>query len=428
MPTGIAIALPDGYVALVHPRSGLAARHGVSIVNAPGTVDAGYRGEIKVLLVNLDPRDAGRRCRRGDRIAQLVVQRVETRAVRRGRRPARLGPRRRGLRFHRRVRRSSGSPAPIGGARVRFRRKAAPSRRRPTTPSRPPRRGRAAGRRPARRRRPFDAPRTTPTTTRTASTSAACCSPPRRGRRAPAAGRRGHRRGASRCCWPARTARRAARRSPPRATATSGTRCARRSPPRSPGMGGTATEQRGPLRHRAASAWCPCSRPDGQPATQASRVDRHQRPALAAAGHAARPAGRRAEDAAAVGGRAARRRRAPRQRARSRPATPLPLTLPPERASGGLTPVGPTSGRRLRWRHDGAQGPAAHAASAGGRAAPTRRRASCGRTRVKAGCCPIADAPDRRARRAAGQPAHGHAAPARRRARPRGRAVRRLRR
>ena len=77
VPTGIAIALPHGYVALVHPRSGLAARHGLSIVNTPGTVDAGYRGEIKVLLVNLDPREPIV-LRRGDRIAQLVIQRVET--------------------------------------------------------------------------------------------------------------------------------------------------------------------------------------------------------------------------------------------------------------------------------------------------------------------------------------------------------------
>jgi dUTP pyrophosphatase len=76
VPTGIAMALPDGYVGLVHPRSGLAARFGVSIVNAPGTVDAGYRGEVKVLLVNLDPR-APVQLSRGDRIAQLVVQRVE---------------------------------------------------------------------------------------------------------------------------------------------------------------------------------------------------------------------------------------------------------------------------------------------------------------------------------------------------------------
>ncbi|MEO9323646.1 dUTP diphosphatase [Nocardioides sp. C4-1] len=76
VPTGIAIALPDGFVALVHPRSGLAARHGLSIVNTPGTVDAGYRGEIKVLLVNLDPRQPIE-LKRGDRIAQLVVQRVE---------------------------------------------------------------------------------------------------------------------------------------------------------------------------------------------------------------------------------------------------------------------------------------------------------------------------------------------------------------
>ncbi|WP_439117449.1 dUTP diphosphatase [Nocardioides abyssi] len=79
VPTGIAIALPSGHVALVHPRSGLAARHGVSIVNSPGTVDAGYRGEVKVLLVNLDPAEPVE-LRRGDRIAQLVVQRVETAA------------------------------------------------------------------------------------------------------------------------------------------------------------------------------------------------------------------------------------------------------------------------------------------------------------------------------------------------------------
>lgn len=77
VPTGIAIALPEGYVALVHPRSGLAARHGVSIVNSPGTVDAGYRGEINVMLVNLDPATSVT-LSRGDRIAQLVVQRFET--------------------------------------------------------------------------------------------------------------------------------------------------------------------------------------------------------------------------------------------------------------------------------------------------------------------------------------------------------------
>ena len=76
VPTGIAVALPTGYVALVHPRSGLAARHGLSIVNTPGTVDSGYRGEIKVLLINHDPREPIE-LRRGDRIAQLVVQRFE---------------------------------------------------------------------------------------------------------------------------------------------------------------------------------------------------------------------------------------------------------------------------------------------------------------------------------------------------------------
>jgi dUTP pyrophosphatase len=74
--TGIAIALPEGYAGFVHPRSGLAARHGITLVNAPGTVDAGYRGEIKVILLNTDLVRAVS-LRRGDRIAQLVVQRVE---------------------------------------------------------------------------------------------------------------------------------------------------------------------------------------------------------------------------------------------------------------------------------------------------------------------------------------------------------------
>jgi dUTP pyrophosphatase len=76
IPTGIALALPDGYAAFVHPRSGLAARHGVTILNGPGTVDAGYRGEVKVTLVNTDATEKVL-IRRGDRIAQLVLQRVE---------------------------------------------------------------------------------------------------------------------------------------------------------------------------------------------------------------------------------------------------------------------------------------------------------------------------------------------------------------
>jgi dUTP pyrophosphatase len=74
--TGMAIALPDGHVGLIHPRSGLAAKLGITIVNAPGTVDAGYRGEIKVTLLNTDARDTVR-LRRGDRIAQMVIQKVE---------------------------------------------------------------------------------------------------------------------------------------------------------------------------------------------------------------------------------------------------------------------------------------------------------------------------------------------------------------
>jgi dUTP pyrophosphatase len=77
VPTGVALAIPTGWVGLVHPRSGLAARHGISIVNAPGTVDSGYRGEILVNLINLDPRDSFT-VRRGDRIAQLLLQRVAT--------------------------------------------------------------------------------------------------------------------------------------------------------------------------------------------------------------------------------------------------------------------------------------------------------------------------------------------------------------
>lgn len=81
VPTGLAIALPDGYAAFVHPRSGLASRLGVGIVNAPGTVDSGYRGELKVVLVNHDPKEAVS-FRRGDRIAQLVIQRVEYAAFR----------------------------------------------------------------------------------------------------------------------------------------------------------------------------------------------------------------------------------------------------------------------------------------------------------------------------------------------------------
>jgi len=75
-PTGISIALPDGYAAFVHPRSGLAIKHGVSVVNAPGTIDAGYRGEIQVILINQDPIESIS-FKRGDRIAQLIIQKVE---------------------------------------------------------------------------------------------------------------------------------------------------------------------------------------------------------------------------------------------------------------------------------------------------------------------------------------------------------------
>ncbi|HIY65701.1 MAG TPA: dUTP diphosphatase [Candidatus Agrococcus pullicola] len=73
--TGVRIALPSGYVGLVHPRSGLAVKHGVTVLNTPGTVDAGYRGEIKVILINLGAESFA--IEPGDRIAQLIVQRVE---------------------------------------------------------------------------------------------------------------------------------------------------------------------------------------------------------------------------------------------------------------------------------------------------------------------------------------------------------------
>ncbi|WP_234399371.1 dUTP diphosphatase [Psychromicrobium lacuslunae] len=76
VPTGVAIALPEGFVALIHPRSGLATKHGLTIVNAPGTVDAGYRGEIAVTLLNTDSQQPIS-LSRGDRIAQMVIQRVE---------------------------------------------------------------------------------------------------------------------------------------------------------------------------------------------------------------------------------------------------------------------------------------------------------------------------------------------------------------
>jgi dUTP pyrophosphatase len=76
LPTGVSIALPDGYVGLVHPRSGLAAKHGITVLNAPGTVDSGYRGEILVTLLNTS--DTPFEITRGDRIAQLVIQQYET--------------------------------------------------------------------------------------------------------------------------------------------------------------------------------------------------------------------------------------------------------------------------------------------------------------------------------------------------------------
>jgi dUTP pyrophosphatase len=81
LPTGIALAVPDGFAVFVHPRSGLAARAGLGVVNAPGTIDSGYRGEIKVIVINHD-RTEPLHLSRGERVAQLVVQRVERAAFR----------------------------------------------------------------------------------------------------------------------------------------------------------------------------------------------------------------------------------------------------------------------------------------------------------------------------------------------------------
>ena len=77
IPIGIAIALPEGFVCFAHPRSGLAAKHGISIFNAPGTIDSGYRGEIKIILINTDAKETFE-IKRGDRIAQLVFQKFES--------------------------------------------------------------------------------------------------------------------------------------------------------------------------------------------------------------------------------------------------------------------------------------------------------------------------------------------------------------
>ncbi|MFM7410953.1 MAG: dUTP diphosphatase [Actinomycetota bacterium] len=76
VPTGIAVAIPEGYAGFVLPRSGLALKHGISLVNTPGLIDAGYRGELKCVLLNTDPAD-DYEVKRGDRIAQLVIQRIE---------------------------------------------------------------------------------------------------------------------------------------------------------------------------------------------------------------------------------------------------------------------------------------------------------------------------------------------------------------
>lgn len=77
VPTGVALAIPDGHAGFVQPRSGLAAKHGISVVNTPGLIDSKYRGEVRVILINLDPKESFR-IQRGDKIAQLLIQPVET--------------------------------------------------------------------------------------------------------------------------------------------------------------------------------------------------------------------------------------------------------------------------------------------------------------------------------------------------------------
>jgi hypothetical protein len=242
VPTGVAIALPDGYVGLVHPRSGLAARHGLSIVNTPGTVDAGYRGEIKVLLINLDPREPIElRAATGSPSwsSSASSGRVSSRStlpetVRGDGRP----------RFYRRLRRTP-TPSPTASQEhlVKFRRKKNESPpdllpRRPTPPRRRPRPDRPRDIATGRPRR----------TASSASTSAGCCSLPSRASSCACRSTR-HRRG------PVGDLRRRGRRArapglrrPPRRRC--GTRSARRSPP-TPRKGGTATERPA----RSAPSW-----------------------------------------------------------------------------------------------------------------------------------------------------------------------------
>ncbi len=206
LPTGIAIALPEGYAAFVHPRSGLAARAGLGLVNAPGTIDSGYRGEIKVIVINHDPSPAAAPAR-GERIAQLVFQRVEQAPIRRGRRAARVRPRRRRARLDRRrrgldhgiaasaTRRAAVADSDAsGGADA----KAEAHRARPSSTR--PRRGSSACARSPSRPTGRTTSATRPTTRSRASTSARCRAG-RRGPRRAARGQRGaagHRRDAGR--------------------------------------------------------------------------------------------------------------------------------------------------------------------------------------------------------------------------------------
>ena len=282
MPTGIALALPEGYVALVHPRSGLAARHGLSIVNTPGTVDAGYRGEIKVLLVNLDPREPVE-LRRGDRIAQLVVQRVRAGAVftEVDALPG-VGRAAPGDTVQPEARPRSASRRPPTARDRRRRRTDVP----PQGPSSEPDEAvERRGARPAARTRPsgpWDVRGPRRRRASTGSTSARCCVPPREGaelqlqvdessgevQSVMLAGEDGRPRAAG--------LRGAAQRRP------LGRGAAARSPRDIAQHGGTATERRGPLGHRAGL-------PDAggaarrHPGDAAVPDHRHQRPPLAAA-------------------------------------------------------------------------------------------------------------------------------------------------
>ena len=271
MPTGIAMALPEGYVALVHPRSGLAARHGLSIVNTPGTIDAGLPRRDQGAAGQPRPAPSRSSSVRGDRIAQLVVQRferasfVEVDALPESVRGAGGYGSTGGFA-------ASGTRMRRTGARVRFGRRAAQE---PDDGRRAPLEDRPRGGRDPGRDGPHDADgldleRRPPTTRDRIDLGGLLLAPPPEGvelrlqvdedERDVLAVMLAGEEGALEL-----------RPSPPRATATSGARCAPRSPPRPPARRHGRPSSRVPSAP-SWSAWCRCRRPTAQPATQPSRV------------------------------------------------------------------------------------------------------------------------------------------------------------